>query len=309
MLGSQVHVAIAYRVSLYGFLNSPGLQEEGNQNLGLHDQRRALHWVRENIGAFGGDKDKVTIWGQSAGSMSVSYHLTANYGKSTDLFRGAILSSGSPASSNTSSLAATQGYFDTLLANVSCADAASPVGCLRTVPEDVLKGATGIFNWFPAIDGDFIPESPTEQLDAGKFLHVPSLIGGATDEGTAFGTTGLNTDDDLKLALHQRYPNITDKTVKKILSLYPDDNTLGCPYETGDGYLATGRQDKRSNAIFGDIIMVGPERIMKEAMVKKEADVWAYRFDQEPTYKYPSYGTVDLGVSGAALVSRCARRG
>jgi len=63
-LSRQIFVSINYRVAAYGFLNSPALEKEGNQNLGLYDQRLAMHWVQENIGSFGGDKSKVTIWGE-----------------------------------------------------------------------------------------------------------------------------------------------------------------------------------------------------------------------------------------------------
>ena len=62
---SQIFVSINYRVAALGFLNSPELAKEGNQNMGLFDQRLAMHWVQENIASFGGDPSKVTIWGES----------------------------------------------------------------------------------------------------------------------------------------------------------------------------------------------------------------------------------------------------
>ena len=66
-----IYVEVNYRVSGFGFLAGSELQKDGSTNLGLRDQRLGLQWVAENIAAFGGDPDKVTIWGESAGAISV----------------------------------------------------------------------------------------------------------------------------------------------------------------------------------------------------------------------------------------------
>jgi len=90
-----IAVTINYRLSAWGFLSgSEELVDAGTLNLGLRDQRLALQWVQENIEAFGGDPDQVTIFGESAGAASVGFHLTAYSGRDDKLFRGAIMQSG-----------------------------------------------------------------------------------------------------------------------------------------------------------------------------------------------------------------------
>jgi len=86
-----IGVSIAYRLSGWGFLSSLEVAGSGQTNLGLRDQRLALHWLQENIGAFGGDPSKVTIWGESAGAGSVGWQLTAYNGRDDHLFRAGIM--------------------------------------------------------------------------------------------------------------------------------------------------------------------------------------------------------------------------
>jgi len=87
-------VSINYRVGGWGFLASREVAAAGELNIGLFDQRLALRWIQENICAFGGDPDKVTIAGESAGAFSVGYHLTGFNGQNAGLFRAAIFESG-----------------------------------------------------------------------------------------------------------------------------------------------------------------------------------------------------------------------
>lgn len=94
-----IFVAVNYRVGGFGFLPGKEVLQDGSANLGLLDQRFGLQWVQDNIGAFGGDPDKVTIWGESAGSISVLdqmmlYDGNINY-KGKPLFRAGIMNSGS----------------------------------------------------------------------------------------------------------------------------------------------------------------------------------------------------------------------
>lgn len=87
---------LQYRLGALGFLGGSAMLEGGGTlNAGLHDQREALRWVRRNIEAFGGDADKVTIWGESAGANSVAAQMLANAGQNDGLFLQAIMQSGS----------------------------------------------------------------------------------------------------------------------------------------------------------------------------------------------------------------------
>ena len=70
-------ISHSYRVAAFGFPAGQAAAQAGVLNLGFKDQRKSLEWLQENVGAFGGDKDKVTIWGQSAGGQSVVAQLTA----------------------------------------------------------------------------------------------------------------------------------------------------------------------------------------------------------------------------------------
>jgi carboxylesterase type B len=94
-----VFVAVNYRVGGFGFLPGKEVLADGSANLGLLDQRLGLKWVADNIAAFGGDPDKVTIWGESAGSISVLDQMALYDGDHTyngkPLFRAAIMNSGS----------------------------------------------------------------------------------------------------------------------------------------------------------------------------------------------------------------------
>lgn len=94
-----IFVAVNYRVGGFGFMPGKEILADGSANLGLLDQRLGLQWVADNIAAFGGDPNKVTIWGESAGAISVQDQTVMYDGDNTykgkPLFRGAIMNSGS----------------------------------------------------------------------------------------------------------------------------------------------------------------------------------------------------------------------
>jgi carboxylesterase type B len=94
-----IFVTVNYRVAGFGFLPGAEILADGSSNLGLLDQRLGLQWVADNIAAFGGDPDKVTIWGESAGAISVFDQMALYDGnityKGKPLFRAGIMNSGS----------------------------------------------------------------------------------------------------------------------------------------------------------------------------------------------------------------------
>ncbi|MDP4854159.1 MAG: carboxylesterase family protein, partial [Saprospiraceae bacterium] len=175
-----VVVSANYRLSVFGFLSHPELSREsgygGSGNYGLLDQHHALKWVQKNIEAFGGDPAKVTIAGESAGSVSVSAQMTSPL--SSSLIAGAIGESGA-------------GIFPTLSpiplaeAEKKGLDLATSVGYPSL--SDLRKLSTrDIFELFiepkkysfpTVIDGYFYPKSPLEILKANEQAQIPLLLG------------------------------------------------------------------------------------------------------------------------------------
>ena len=189
--GDIVVVSINYRLGALGFLAHPALAGPGQEpgNYGLADQQAALRWVRDNIGAFGGDPDKVTIAGESAGAMSVCDHLVAP--ESAGLFRGAIMQSG-PCQAQ-ADLAAGERISVDYAARAGCRTAATARRCLLGLPADRLTDGPAYFRISgtnvlsgPLTGTARLPVAPPTVASSAPTARVPVLIGSTADEYTLF---------------------------------------------------------------------------------------------------------------------------
>jgi para-nitrobenzyl esterase len=191
-----VCVTIGYRVGAEGFL----YLDDGMANLGLLDQIAALEWVRENVRAFGGDPGKVTIFGQSAGAMSVATLLAMPRAKG--LFRRAIIQSGNTPNVNSAATATRVGRRLAEKLGVPAKRAAiaalSPERVLQaqaqmrddlqTRPDPAFwrEVALTYLPWAPTVDGETIPTPPIEAIRAGVAADVDLLVGSNTEETRLF---------------------------------------------------------------------------------------------------------------------------
>ncbi|KAK7090069.1 acetylcholinesterase-like [Littorina saxatilis] len=240
-------VSCNYRVGSLGFLNLNTPEARGNA--GLMDQRLALEWVQRNIGYFGGSVHNVTIFGESAGAVSVGLHLLSSL--SRGLFSRAILQSGAP-QINWASYSADEGrqrsrrLAGVLDCNLDQSDT-DIVECLRQVgPElfvvndySVVQGIVQ-FPFVPVVDGFFLTETPDEYLRSGRFKKTPLLLGSNAQEGTWFlvyenadnfnlHTESLISAENMELLMenlffyHPRHPERLNKFGKEaIIFQYTD---------------------------------------------------------------------------------------
>ncbi len=181
-------VTFNYRLGPFGFLAHPELSRESDRhvsgNYGVLDQVAALEWVKRNIAAFGGDPGRVTIFGQSAGAISVCYLLASPLARG--LFVRAIAEStvaclGSPEQSIKLSDAEKAG------AKFAAAAHAASLADLRALPAGDLLKVAGAYPFRPVVDGYFLPEAPYQIFAQGKEARVPVLVGSNGDEGTLLG--------------------------------------------------------------------------------------------------------------------------
>ena len=216
-----VALTVNYRLGVFGFFAHPDLTKESpNQasgNYGFLDQTAALQWVKENIAAFGGDPNQVTIAGESAGSISVSAQMASPLSK--DLIAGAIGESGSLLGTLRAVPMAEAEQKGVTFAKLV---GASSLAELRDMPADQLLEATAqpdAPRFSAAIDGYFFPKSPDALYAAGEQADVPLLLGWNSAEGNYRSLLGEQeaTPEQYATAVKELYGDQADK----VLALYP----------------------------------------------------------------------------------------
>ena len=272
-----VLVSIAYRVGQLGFMAHPELSAESphhvSGNYGFLDMIAALKWIKKNIATFGGDPDKVTIFGESAGGIAVSMLCASPLAKG--LFEGAISESGGSFGPPRHTMYPGENLKRLAYAEQSGLEYAKSAGVssieeLRKIPADKLPAIQGLA--WPIIDGYVIPDDQYKLYKTGKFNDTPILVGYNSDEGATFSR--VKTPEDYIASVKTRYGKFADELIKA----YPvDSNTVP----------KTAR-DLTRDAAFGWHTWIWA-RLESEIGKSK---VYYYYFDQHPDYPKdsPRYG-------------------
>lgn len=239
----MVAVTLNYRLGVLGFLAHPELTRESphhvSGNYGLLDQNAALRWVARDIAAFGGDPKKVTIAGESAGSMAVSAQMASPLSK--DMIAGAIGESGAMVAEVMLPLTQAEQDGSRLAASLG---AASLVG-LRAVPANRVQQEAAIPGrgaFWLIQDGYFFPLSPAAIFGAGKQAHVPLLAGWNSEESGQQGVLGRDepTPENYRKAIGRLYKEEAEAVLKRYPGATQDEVVQAATDLAGDRFIAFG---------------------------------------------------------------------
>ncbi|EXM17423.1 Carboxylesterase, type B [Fusarium oxysporum f. sp. vasinfectum] len=285
-------VGVNYRLGGFGFLGGKEVLADGVANLGLLDQRLALEWVADNIAAFNGDPDAVTIWGESAGAMSVFSQMALYDGnnkyKGRPLFRGAIMNSGSLTPAEPVDGVKAQELFDIVVREAGCGAVPDKekLDCLRGLDYETFLNATtkvpsylgyhGIaLSYYPRPDGRIITASAEILARKKKYAAVPMIIGNQENEGTMFSifsynlTTKANTISYLNDIF---FRSATRKQVSGLVDKYPRCSACDTLNATiSDTYP----EFRRLAAILGDYQFILMSRIFLD-YAPESVPAWSY---------------------------------
>jgi len=275
-----VLVSINYRLGPFGFLAHPALSKESphgvSGNYGLLDQIAALQWVKRNIGAFGGNAECVTIFGESAGACSVTALMTSPL--ADGLFQRAIAESGFAAGfpelkSSKGLIPSAESMGEKLAAALGCDISDDMAKALRAKSAreilDAADPAVGIMTkgmkYKPCVDGWALPENPVSVFNSGKQHKVPFLTGTNADEATIFlRKSPVNRPLGYTLLIRQFFKDSADE----ILSLYPADNEDG--------------MKKSLELLVADAAFIAPARFAVRSVTKSGPKAWLYHFVRIP---------------------------
>ncbi len=274
-----VVVSLNYLLGILGFVSLQDLvgAEAGyTANCALLDQIAALEWVHENITAFGGDPDQVTVMGESAGAMSIGALLgmPAAHG----LFRRAILQSGAAGDLPTRPQAAQ--VARALLARLGletsqlAALAEVPVEALLKIQPELGREFGGVRAYSPVIDGETLPQHPLAMIAQGSAAQVAILAGTNRDEWRLFAMLSGGPQVDAELLTQ-----LFGEKAEQVLAAYTQAR-------------ADQSEELAWVDLMSDLVFRVPAIRLAEGQVRQGAPVWMYRFDWES----PAFG----GVLGAA---------
>ena len=247
-----VLVTTNYRLGVLGFFAHPELTKESphnaSGNYGLMDQIQALRWVRQNIAAFGGNPDNVTIFGESAGAMDVNALIASPLTKG--LFVRAIAQSG-PISNQTPLAEAEKRNLE--WAEKAGFTGEQAIAKLRALSYKELQGLSGQSGGMPGpgmggggpmmgmiVDGWVLPEQPTKTFAEGRQQKVTLMIGNNSQEfngmmGMTMGAPGATPAPDIRQMITQRYGPLADRA----LAAYGLDGGSEPPPDPEDGTVMT----------------------------------------------------------------------
>ena len=176
-------VTINYRLGALGFLAHPALADANGQSgdYGLMDQQAALRWVQRNIASFGGDPRNVTIFGESAGGLSVLSQVASPQARG--LFERAIAESGSY-NLTQASLSSAETAGEAFAASAGCAS--QTAACLRSLPVSAILASENAAGYTPNINSEVLPETLKTAFATGNFNRVPIVNGTNRDEWRLF---------------------------------------------------------------------------------------------------------------------------
>ncbi|PCH36172.1 sterol esterase [Wolfiporia cocos MD-104 SS10] len=273
---------LSWIYGVFGFLASREMQNAGSTNLGLRDQRFALQWVHQYISSFGGDPDKVIIWGESAGVISVGLHLLWNNGNSDGLFRGAVMArtifsvynivptqshkmqeSGSPCALHNVSVG--QPFYDDLVEYVNCSHRFDTLDCLRKAPyEHIQAWVNSTLNIFGY---ESLNLNPQRSMRMGHYARVPLITGDCDDGGTLFSMGNANITFLF---------GASSSEVRAVGQAYPSNPSL------------------RIASFLGDWRYQAPRRLLLDTMSRTQ-DTWAFLYKRGKATPYlGSFHSTDL---------------
>jgi carboxylesterase type B len=178
-----LYVALQYRLTIFGFARSEVLKNQSSLNVGMRDQMLALELVKENIKAFGGDPDKITVFGLNAGGTFATLHLVAYAGEKGVPFNQIWTMSGPPGTALNISSDVSEFHTSSVAQRVGCTTQCpmEMLQCLRDTPMKSLLEAVltysvdrqppaGLFTFVPSIDDDIFPSRPSDLYNRGLFV-------------------------------------------------------------------------------------------------------------------------------------------